>query len=204
VTAIAAFSVSAGGVGLAGAQAADTTLCGVAQETCEPVNRKASGTTLEMSTTQVTFLNTVSTVTCTSSSFKAVTEAVTGEPLPAKISTANAPVYGGCKTAGGTECKVTSVNTPYNVQIKWTSANNGTFKLTNSGVGVPGVDVKCGLLIDCRFTAEVQYTLEGGKPAKVKVVGAPFNVVGMTCPAKAELAVLYTVNTPSPLYVAHI
>jgi hypothetical protein len=206
VTAVAVVclsSMGAGGVGLESAQAV-TTLCGVAQETCEAMNRKQNMTLLEMSSTQVSFLNTVINVTCTSGAFKAETEAEVGTPLPAKISAANAPLFGGCTTEKGKECMVTSVNAPYKAQIEWSAANNGTFKMVNGGSGIPAIDLKCGLLLNCRLNVEIEYTMEGGNPAKIKVAGAVLTrISGPLCPTETQLVVVYTVNAPNPVYVAH-
>ena len=198
------FSMSTGGVGLASAQAAATTLCSVAQETCALGNRKEAGTLLEMSSTQVTFVNTVSNVTCGGGSFKAATQAVQGEPLAASISAANAPVFVNCTREGGQACSATSVNTPYNAEIEWTAANNGTFKMTNGGSGAAALDLKCGILIKCRYNVEVQYTMEGGNPAEIKIAGAVLERISGLCPTETQLVVTYTVNAPNPVYVAHV
>jgi hypothetical protein len=202
-TVAAVLSLNMGGAGLGSAHAVVTTLCKAPQETCEVANRVASGTILAMSSTQVNFLNTISNVSCTSSAFKAVTEGVTGEPLPAKISTANAPTYGGCKTASGTNCTVTAVNAPYNVKIAWVFANSGTFTVESGGAGAPGVDVKCGLIIDCRFRGTVAYTMKGGNPASIEVTGAALEAEGLVCPKEVAYGAAYGVDSPKPLYVAH-
>lgn len=177
-----------------------TTLCKSAQEKCLIGNRYGP-TKIEASTTQITFTNTISNITCTKGSFTTETEVESGEPLTAKIP--KEPLYENCTTASKQTCTIKAVNLEYKADIAWTMANQATLTLKNGGAGVPGVEVTCGLLIVCRFSKETPYEFKGGNPAKLEVTGLQLTTAGPTCPAKVELTTTYTVNSPNPVYPAH-
>lgn len=200
VAAVGVLSVCIAAFGAASASAVPTILCTLPQETCLVGNRLGP-TKIETSTTQAIFTNSITNVTCMKSSYITETENESAGPLLANIPTA--PLFETCTTAKGAPCTVTAANHPYKAQISWQKNNESLLTVKNGGAGVPGVDVTCGLLINCRFKAETVYEFNGGKPAKIQVTGSKMTGEGPVCPSTILFSGTYTVNSPSPVYPAH-
>jgi len=170
-------------------------------EKCE-VGKRLGPSEVKASTTQVVFTNSVTKITCTSSSLTSKTKVESAEPLTAEI--AAAPLYGGCTTAGGAGCTIKAVNAPYSTPIAWREANTATLTLNNGGSGEPGINVECGFLIRCVFSGNIPYDFVGGGGAKLEVIAFKFTkLAGASCPAVAEITTVYGVTAPNPVYPAH-
>jgi hypothetical protein len=110
-----------------------------------------------------------------------------------------------CTSSGGISCTVTSVNTPYNASVSFTSGSNGTITVTGAS-GEPGARVSCGFgFLQCRFGAEPKLGITGGNPAKVTATAVPMKLTSeegfAKCPAEAKWTATYTATSPTAIFV---
>jgi hypothetical protein len=161
------------------------------------------GTVLKASSASVEFSTSMAIVTCTSSELRMETlEGPTGAGKPLNA-TMTALTFGGCKTQGGTTCTTSeSVNKPYTAATSWLNNNEGRLKLTAGG-GEPGVMLKCGLFINCTFTAEPTLEFHGAAMPTLVVPSTALKGAGTTCPVQRTWEpTTYAVTTPTPLYIS--
>jgi hypothetical protein len=194
VLALAAF------VGAASASAANTTLCNSALSPCPAANQYAANTVLNatLKTGTNAVLSTSGglmnpTVTCTNSTVALKNTAVTGNPLPASV-TSLAFNNGGTPPAACTSvnptstCTVTVNSLPYSGSVNLTTAGNGTLTVNN-----PNVTVACSGLPTCTYSASsVAGTVTGGNPAVVAFNSVALTVAGgFGCPTGATWTATY-------------
>lgn len=191
------------GIGLAllvpvgtGTAFASTVLCEAEEEPCAAENIYGPGAVVEASSSEAILKNNLFTVICTGSNLKGETAGEAGAPLPVDVSTLT---FSGCKN-GGTECTVSTLESPYLGQIEASGKNVGTFKLRSGDAGNPTIKAQCGS-VACTYSSEViELSLNGGNPGELVASEESLKKVsGLLCSETATGTATYSVQKPKPI-----
>jgi hypothetical protein len=190
---------------LGAGSASATVLCKTATSPCTG-GTYGSGTAINASLksgTAAELTTSLGTVVCNKSGTNGKTTSAGGGAGVAVTGTLEALTFEECKL-GTTSCTVASVHKPYNAKIAWTSGSNGNLEVGTSGAGNPGATVKCGIFINCEFTtASAVLGVTGGTPALAEANNISLSRSGGICPSTSTWKAVYSVTTPSPLFIAN-
>jgi hypothetical protein len=154
-----------------------------------PANTSFSGALAPA--TKAKFKTSVGTVECTGSTIEGETTEKEAEPLPGNIS---ALTFTSCKF-GTTACTITTENLPYTAELVATGEGSGA--LTISSEETSFATVKCGFLINCTYSANVETEAKGGEPTEVIATEAPITSISGLCPKTNSFSATYQLNAPN-------
>lgn len=156
---------------------------------CATTNNEAEydGEITATSTNPVLTTN-VATVTCEHSATTVDPDSSTGEPSIGGTVTALS-FTGNCKTGSGTKCEVTVHNIPYEGSV---TSESMVVEDTEGA----GATVKCGFLINCKFTStEVELSVKhSGDNTIVSAEDVPLTRSGGFCPETSTWDADYTAS----------
>jgi hypothetical protein len=211
-------------VGTPSAFAAVTKLCKANEAVCSAGNTYASGTKIEAETKSggatwsgltegSRFTTNLGTVVC-DSKLKGETNAASGEPLPASVTSLT---FASCSISvggGTTACEVglgtgSANNLPYKSSLEAFGGGNGSLTAASGGGGQPGMSVQCGAILSCSFSeAPIALSFTGGAPmvAYVTANEVAFAIVmaGKKCPTRMNwLAQYFWISPNSNAFLTH-
>ncbi|HEX5375621.1 MAG TPA: hypothetical protein VFW48_05640 [Solirubrobacterales bacterium] len=115
----------------------------------------------------------------------------------------------GCKVGKGpTTCTATTESLPFAGSLAQGAGNAGALTVFNSGNGTPRWHIECGEwgeVSNCTYSFETKPVLDisSGAPATLVASNEVLTESGPECPGETpKFTATYTINTPSPLYVA--
>jgi hypothetical protein len=161
---------------------------------------KKTGGIEEAETTSAVFETSVGKITC-----HGYVEFYGSEPATPKgvALKGSAPVsFSSCLREGGGSCTAKVTHT-YAATLSWTSGSNGTLLFNSNEKGPPNVTITCTAVIECTYTFESAFDVNGGKEATVVASkDALGGATGALCPGSgAAIALTATFKTPTPAYV---
>lgn len=190
-------------LGVGSAVAIETTLCKTTTEAplCPTADRYPANTAIEASASKVEFkatlLGTNIEISCTSSTLKGETTAVSGEPQSLKVTALS---FGGCKEiASGKACEAfEGVGLPYTASLAYSKGSNGTITSEKAD----HLFVSCGPM-NCNYASPV-IEVKGGSSGQLSIAEQTLTKThGFACPSTSTLKLAtYTISTPKPVYVA--
>ncbi len=190
----ASFALSAGP-----ACAAETKLCNANEAVCAAAHVYPSGTALSLATASGSpdkFATSITTITC-NVSLGAKTTAMSGSPLPGKISSLT---FTGCLAGGMSPCTVTAANLPWNASLTATGSGSGTWVFSSGGTGNPGRTMVCGSFVNCTETATtISGTFTGGTSGTANLAATSDPLSG-GC-GNATWSFKMPVSSPTPVWV---
>jgi hypothetical protein len=182
--------------------ASAVTACKVNTNPCPAGSEYVSGTIVKarlLSPEKAVLTTNLATVECSISESEGKSTATSGNPLPGTITNLT---FKECKTTGGVECTVTTVNLPYNAAIAASGAGNGTLTAKSGGKGNPGATVVCASVIKCTFTtASAVLGIEGGEPAMLQAENIVLSQAGEICPTMSTWTAPYEVTAPTKAWI---
>ncbi len=145
----------------------------------------------------VTLVTSLGTIACSESVIEGELElgaTSEGESLPVWIEHFT---FQGC-TREKESCTLSASHIPYETSIEYTEKSNGTFELTGSEEGTPGISVLCGKSINCTASGEPSLAITGGAAgtANLEASSEPLTPSGPTCFEKANWSGKYTLDQP--------
>ena len=199
------------GVGTASA----TGLCSESPETvevegkaltkCKTGKAYTTGQEYKAEATNAILENEVENVTCTTSQTTLKqTEANTSPASVPLLGEVTALTFSGCKSSGGFNCTVQSLNKPYKASL---SSETGLLTVTGK-TGEPSASVSCGLgLLSCVFgNTTLGLTVESGNPAAVKAENVSMKMTKkegfLKCPASSFWTATYVATNPTSIWIS--
>lgn len=178
-------------------RAAETVLCKEFANPCPSASVLPKGTSFEGKASNLGFTFAFwGTLFCTESTMSGVTNAETGNPLPAEI-TSMLPLVGcsGCKSFKFT-------NLPYKASIEPTTNGNGKETVSNTRVEFSG----CPAGTFCAFVGKMQLELKGGESPSLiaKEVELPLSEGGTNCGSVVKINANWQSTTKNPIWVARM
>jgi hypothetical protein len=179
--------------------ALDATGSASAAQLCVPVDAKHAtdgkcptvaerevtpGEPVAMTSSNVVFTTSTTTVTCKESSMTTKVNTATGTPIAGEVSALS--FTNDCTTSSGTSCTYTVVNVPYSASLE-----SGNLKVIDA-VGA-GVKTVCGVLVNCTFSTKEAIGTVTHNAGGSTTIDFTVNLAreGGFCPATAEWHATY-------------